>query len=45
MHPNVKWSAYEAGIEAEVEHKSGRLLLQIRPHLFFIPAADAKLFG
>lgn len=41
----IVWSACDSGIEAEVEHDSGRLLLQICPHLFFIPEADAKLFG
>lgn len=45
MYSGIIWSPFEGGIEAEVEHESGRLLLQIRPHLFFITEIDAKLFG
>lgn len=45
MQSNVRWLPCEAGVEAEVEYEDERVLLQIRPRLFFILDADAKLFG
>jgi hypothetical protein len=45
MHSSARWSPCEAGLEAEVELEGERLLLQIRPRLFFIPEIDVKLFG
>lgn len=45
MYPSLQWSTCESGVEAEVVHKGYRVLLQIRPRLFFIPETDAKLFG
>lgn len=45
MYPSASWSIFEGGVETVVAHEDVRLLLQIRPRLFFIPDTDAKLFG
>ena len=35
--PNTEWSKSESGLETEFRYKGYRVLLQIRPYLFFIP--------
>ena len=35
--PNTEWCKSESGLETEFQYKGYRVLLQIRPYLFFIP--------
>mmetsp|Transcript_8985 Transcript_8985/g.23210 ORF Transcript_8985/g.23210 Transcript_8985/m.23210 type:complete len:361 (-) Transcript_8985:307-1389(-) len=45
LHPQLRWSACEAGVEALINYGGELVILQLRPWIFCVSDDDALLFG